>query len=64
MARDPKGIYRKAREAVAHTVPGLQAAYEPPEKPELVVDSRGETPEGAAQRVLIKLSEKGYLSSE
>ena len=30
MSRDPKGIYRKAREGAANTVPGLQAAYEPP----------------------------------
>ena len=30
MARDPKGIYRNA----ASDVPGLHAAYEPPERPE------------------------------
>jgi adenylylsulfate kinase len=61
IARDPKGIYRKAREGEAETVPGLQAAYEPPEKPELVVDGGREMPETAARRVLIKLAEKGYL---
>ena len=42
MARDPKGIYRKAREGAADTVPGLQSAYEPPEKPELIVDGSRE----------------------
>lgn len=61
IARDPKGIYRKAREGEADTVPGLQSAYEPPEKPELVVNGGRETPETAARRVVIKLSEKGYF---
>jgi adenylylsulfate kinase len=61
IARDPKGIYRQAREGQADTVPGLQSTYEPPEKPELVVDGDRETPEGAARRVIMKLAEKGYF---
>ena len=61
IARDPKGIYRKAREGEANTVPGLQSVYEQPEKPELIVDGGRDTPETAARRVLIKLAENGYL---
>jgi adenylylsulfate kinase len=61
IARDPKGIYRKAREGAADTVPGLQSAYEPPEKPELVVNGGREKPETAAHRVMTALAEKGYL---
>jgi len=61
IARDPKGIYRKAREGAADTVPGLQSTYEPPERPELIVDGSREIPETAAMRVLMKLTEKGYL---
>lgn len=61
IARDPKGIYRKAREGEANTVPGLQSAYEPPEKPELIVDGGRETPESAARRVMVLLAENGYL---
>jgi adenylylsulfate kinase-like enzyme len=60
--RDPKGIYRKAREREADTVPGLQSAYEPPENAELVVDGDRETPEAASRRVMIKLAEKGSFS--
>ena len=59
MARDPKGIYRSAREGGSATVPGLQAAYEPPETPEVVV--HGESAEAAAERIIAKLAEKGYL---
>jgi adenylylsulfate kinase len=61
IARDPKGIYRKARVGASDSVPGLQSAYEPPEKPELKVDGGRETPESAAHRVMGKLAEKGYL---
>ena len=61
MARDSKGIYRRAGEGEANTVPGLQSAYEPPERPELVVDGGQERPETAARRVIEKLAEKGYI---
>ena len=61
IARDPKGIYRRAREGEADAVPGLQSAYEPPETPELVVDGDREMPETAARRVITKLAEKGYF---
>lgn len=61
MVRDPKGIYRKGREGASGTVPGLQAIYEPPENPDVIVDGDQEAPEEAAQRVITKLVEKGYL---
>jgi hypothetical protein len=35
IARDPKGIYRNARQGAAGNVPGLQTAYEPPEDPDV-----------------------------
>src|SRR3970040_1346721 len=59
--RDSKGIYRRAQEGGAATVPGLQAAYEPPEHPDVVVHGDREAPEEAAQRVLLKLVERGYM---
>ena len=61
VARDPKGIYRQGREGVAQTVPGLQAIYEPPERPDVTVRGDGESPEDAARRVIAKLLEKQYL---
>lgn len=61
IARDPKGIYRKAREGAASSVPGLQAVYEPPEDPDLVVQGDREAPESAAERVVAKLVDKGYV---
>ena len=61
MARDPKGIYRRGLEGVLRTVPGLQAPFEPPSHPELLVRGDLEPPEAAATRVVAKLIERGYL---
>jgi adenylylsulfate kinase len=61
VARDPKGIYGKAREGGASTVPGLQVSYEPPEHPEVVIRGDREPPEVAARRVMATLVAKGYV---
>jgi adenylylsulfate kinase len=63
MARDPKGIYRRAREGQAETVPGLQTTYEAPEKPEVVLHGDRDAPEEAARRIVAKLADSDYLSS-
>lgn len=59
--RDVKGIYRKAEEGSASTVPGLQVAYEPPEHPDVVVCSDSEPPRKAARRVMAKLIEYKFV---
>lgn len=59
--RDPKGIYRKAREGQAKHVPGLQAVYEPPEKPDVVIQGDRDDPEKAARRILDALVNHGFL---
>ncbi len=61
IARDPKGIYREAREGQAFTVPGLQAEYEPPTNPDVIVAGDRESPDRAAARVIARLNERGYL---
>ena len=61
ISRDPKGIYRAARIGTANAVPGLQAVYEPPQEPDLVVRGDEEAPEVAAQRIVAKLVEKKYV---
>ena len=59
IGRDPKGIYRKASEGEAQTVPGLQEPYEPPEAADVIIDSEHEPPATAAQRIVEKLVERG-----
>lgn len=60
-ARDPKGIYEAARRGAATSVPGVQAPYEAPERPDLVVHGGRESPEAAARRVVTLLQARGYL---
>jgi adenylylsulfate kinase len=61
-SRDPKGIYRRAREGKAPNVPGIQAEYEPPLQPDLVVRGDIETSTDAARRIVAALAKKGYLN--
>jgi adenylylsulfate kinase len=59
--RDPKGLYKKAREGIIKDFTGVNAPYEEPEKPELVVDTDKETVEESANKVMRKLVELGYI---
>jgi adenylylsulfate kinase len=60
--RDPKGIYRMVREGKASNVPGLQASYEPPENPDIVIHGDREDPQQAARRIIDLLSSRGFLT--
>lgn len=51
-ARDPKGLYAKARAGRIINVPGIDAPYEPPEMPELRLASHDAPVEALADRVL------------
>lgn len=62
-ARDPKGLYRRAREGNAPHLPGSTEDYEEPLKPDLVI--AGTAPaEEAAQSLRNLLREKGFVQSE
>jgi adenylylsulfate kinase len=63
MARDPKGIYRMAREGGATTVPGLQAEYEPPIHPEVRIRADREDPESAARKIVDFLISSEWIPS-
>ena len=59
--RDPKGLYKKALAGEIKNFTGVDDPYEPPERPELVVDTMGEGPEQSLQHVLDTLAELGYI---
>jgi adenylylsulfate kinase len=61
VGRDPKGIYRKAQTGEASTVPGMQASYERPEHPDVVVSGDADAT-AAAHAILRVLERKGYVS--
>ena len=62
-ARDPKGLYRKARAGELKNFTGVDSPYEPPEHPELRVDTNTLSPEGAAEQVLLALERAGVLQT-
>jgi len=59
--RDPKGIYRSAQAGDAQYVPGLQAEYEPPLNPDVVIHGDREHPEDGAKRIMQVLERRGLL---
>ena len=60
-ARDPKGLYAKARAGELTGFTGVDDPYEPPLSPELVVASSDTKPEAAAASVVDLLATRGVL---
>ncbi len=60
--RDVKGLYRKARRGELLNFTGIDSPYEPPETPELRVDTVYTTAEQAADQVIAKLRELGFIN--
>ena len=60
-ARDPKGLYKKARAGQIKNFTGISSPYEAPENPELHIDTTELTSEQAAIRIIDALEERGLL---
>ena len=54
-ARDVKGLYKKAREGKLKNFTGIDSPYEPPESPEIRVNTVEMTPEEAADHIIAKI---------
>ena len=61
--RDVKGLYKKARRGEIPHFTGISSPYEPPENPELHIDTTKLSPEAAAEQIVEALSERGLLRS-
>lgn len=59
--RDPKGLYKKARQGVLPDFTGISSPYETPENPEITLKTAEENPEVCVERVLAYLRRKGYI---
>ncbi len=60
-ARDVKGLYQKALRGEIQGFTGVSDPYEPPEKPEVVLETANETVEESAHKLIRALEELGYL---
>jgi len=63
-ARDPKGLYKKARAGELKGFTGIDDPYEPPEKPELLLDAGTKTPEALADEVIAFLKSSGKIPTK
>lgn len=61
-ARDPKGLYKKARAGELQNFTGVDDPYEPPTQPSLRLESFRQPPEVLAARVVAHLEEFGKIS--
>jgi bifunctional enzyme CysN/CysC len=60
-SRDPKGLYKKARRGEIKYFTGISSPYEPPENPELHIDTTKISPEEAAELIVAQLEARGLL---
>jgi bifunctional enzyme CysN/CysC len=60
-ARDPKGLYAKARQGLIRNFTGIDSVYEMPEAPELRLDTTTADPADLAERLLVELGGRGVV---
>jgi adenylylsulfate kinase len=63
VARDVKGLYKKALAGEIKQFTGVSDPYEEPLEPELVVETDSERVEGSAAKILAKLEELNLIVS-
>ena len=60
-SRDPKGLYKKARAGELKGFTGIDDPYEPPEHPQLTLDSGSRPAEELAEQVVLHLRASGKI---
>jgi len=59
--RDNKGLYARARAGEIRNFTGIESPYEPPDNPELVLNTIAATPTDLADQVFALLEERGII---
>jgi adenylylsulfate kinase len=62
-ARDPKGLYKKARSGEIPSFTGVSAPYEAPANPEIHLDTAGKSVDDSANEVIAFLEAQGFLKA-
>ena len=60
--RDPKHLYERARRGEIANFTGIDSPYEPPEDPEMHIETVGVSAEDAAERILEELRRRGIVA--
>jgi adenylyl-sulfate kinase len=59
--RDPKGLYEKALRGEIKGFTGVDDPYEPPDKPEVLIESDKETVDQSVNKIILTLELIGYI---
>jgi adenylylsulfate kinase len=59
--RDPKGLYKKARKGEIKDFTGIDAPYEVPEVPEIIVNTDKQSMEESVKTIMTYLKKNGYI---
>lgn len=59
--RDPKGLYAKARKGEIKNMTGVQDPYEPPESPDITIETELGTPQESAEILINRLKELDFV---
>lgn len=63
-SRDTKGLYARARSGEIQGFTGIDDPYEPPQNPELIVDTTMHSAEENARRIIDLLLERGFIRGD
>lgn len=61
--RDPKGLYKKAREGVIKEFTGISAPYEAPENPDIHIRADKASVEEAVRQIITEVRKRGLLTA-
>jgi len=61
--RDPKGLYKKARDGIIKEFTGISAPYEAPENPEIHILADRSSVEESVRQIIEYLDGRGLLSA-
>jgi len=62
--RDVKGMYSQARRGTLKGFTGVDDAYEPPDSPEILINTTSDSPEASARAIITFLEEQGSVERE
>lgn len=62
-SRDPKGLYKKARSGEIKNFTGIDAPYEEPDKPEIILDTNTSSVEESVAQILEYLEAGNYFKA-
>lgn len=62
--RDPKGLYKKARDGIIKEFTGITAPYEAPENPDIHIRADKTSVEESVRQIIDEIQKRGLLTTD